>query len=152
MNKGGTGIGSASIILIFAVLCLTIFALISLSTARADKALADAEAILVKEYYEADTLAECILAELVKADEIPDAVYGVDIILYLDMETGTDIVSFSCPISDRKELYVEIAVFEDSYDILEWRMQDIGVWEIDDDLPVWAGLEMDESLPVWAGN
>jgi hypothetical protein len=54
MDKKGMGIGSASLVLIFAVLCLTVFALISLSAAQNDKALADANAALVKAYYETE--------------------------------------------------------------------------------------------------
>ena len=51
MNKSGIGIGSASVVLVFAVLCLTIFALISYTAAINDKALTEVEVRLVKGYY-----------------------------------------------------------------------------------------------------
>ena len=43
-RSAGIHVGSASIIMIFAVLCLTVFALLSLSTVQAEKRMADAAA------------------------------------------------------------------------------------------------------------
>ena len=139
MNRSGIGIGSASVVMVFAVLCLTVFALISYTAAGNDKALSDVEAYLVKNYYEADTLAECILAELLAADTIPDSIRGVNIEAQWDPELEAETAEFSCTISDEKELYVKMAFYVDSYDILSWRMRDTGTWLIDDDLPVWPG-------------
>ena len=139
MNKSGVGIGSASVVLVFAVLCLTVFALISYTAAGNDKALADVEAKLVQGYYEADTLAECILAELLAGDRIPGpaSIRGVEITTRRDREPET--AEFSCVVSDEKELYVKVAFYGESYAILSWRMRTTGTWAIDDDLPVWSG-------------
>lgn len=139
MNKGGTGIGSASMALMFAVLCLVVFALISYSAAGNDRVLADTEAELVKGYYEADALAEQITAELLAARTIPESLCGVEIFAGWDDTMAAGTAEFSCPVSGRKELYVKIAVREDSYDILSWRMQDAGEWRADENLPVWPG-------------
>jgi len=135
MSKGGNGIGSASIILIFAVLCMTIFALISFKTAISDKALVDTQEMFVKEYYDADLRAEQILSEILKADTIPQAVNGVSILSVSEENK----VSFISLMSDTKELCVEVALHGDTYDILKWKIQDTGSWVIDDKLPVWAG-------------
>ena len=140
MSKGGNGIGSASIILIFAVLCMTIFALISFKTAIADKALVDTQEQFVKEYYDADMRAEQILAEILKADTIPQAVNNVNIKAESNQEEKT--VSFVCSMSDTKELYVEVIVYKDTYDIIKWKIQDTGSWIIDDKLPVWTGEDI----------
>ena len=139
MNKSGIGIGSASVVLVFAVLCLTVFALISYTAAGNDKALTDAEARLVKEYYEADTLAELVLAELIAADTIPDSVRGVEITARWDGDMLVETAEFSCVVSDGRELYVKVAFYGDSYDILNWRMRHTGEWRPNDDLPVWLG-------------
>lgn len=143
MNKSGIGIGSASIVLVFVVLCLTIFALISLSYAEGEKAMTDTEAAMIKGYYEADTLAERVLAEILEADATPEAVQGIDVTAKWERDMLAEIAEFSCPVpgfEDQKELYVRVAIYEDSsYDILEWRMRDVGEWEIDDGLPVWQG-------------
>ena len=138
-NKGGVGVGSASIVLVFAVLCLTIFSLITLIVASNDRALVEAEVNLVVGYYEADTLAELILADLLKSEEIPVNVRGVEIRThwhdYLDMET----VYFYTRISDFSALYVHLAFFEDTFKILSWRMSETGQWEYNPGLNVFVG-------------
>ena len=139
MNKSGIGIGSASVVLVFAVLCLTIFALISYTAALNDRALTEVEIRLVKGYYEADTLAEFILAEILAADNIPDYTRGVTIETRWDWDLMAETVEFSCVISDEKELYVKVAFYGDSYDILSWRIQNTREWAIDTGLPVWQG-------------
>lgn len=66
-------VGGISLLVAFAVLCLTIFALLSLTTVRADVRLADASADAVTEYYAADCQAQEILARL-RNGEVPDSV------------------------------------------------------------------------------
>jgi len=142
MNKGGIGVGSASIVLVFAVLCLTVFSLITLVVAKNNKALADTQASLVTGYYEADTLAEHIVAEILEAGQIPDSVRGVKIDTYWDTTLEADVASYLCPLSDKKELYIKLAVDNGSIDVINWQMLDIGEWEFDDSLGVWIGDDM----------
>ena len=137
MNKGGIGVGSASVVLVFAVLCLTVFSLITLLVARNNRALAETEASLVTGYYEADALAEQIVAEILSAGTIPDSVRGVEIDTSWDMNLEVEVISYLCPLSDKKELYVKLAVDGDNVDVLNWQMLDIGQWEFDDSLGVW---------------
>ena len=154
MKKGGIGVGSASIVLVFAVLCLTVFSLITFVVAGNDKALVDTEAGLVVGYYEADALAERIVAGILASDEVPGAMYGVDIGTYWDWETDADVAYFFCPISDQKSLFVRLALFDGSYDVLSWRMYDIDEWAFDDSLNVWQGpeeLEVGDPSGVFSG-
>ncbi|MCL2498171.1 MAG: hypothetical protein FWF06_06125 [Symbiobacteriaceae bacterium] len=137
MSRGGMGVGSASIVLVFAILCLTIFALISLSAASSDKALVDAEVDMVTAYYRADTLAEIILGELVHSRSIPPALQGIGIESRQEQDAVR--VFFACPLSDRKELAVEILLFPNHYDILKWRLEDTAVWGFASTIPVWQG-------------
>ena len=138
-NKGGIGVGSASIVLVFAVLCLTVFTLITFIVANNDKALVDAETSLVTGYYKADTLAEHILADLLKADTLPSKIGDIEINTQWDDELNMETTYFLCPISDVKALYVNLAFHYDSFDILSWRMRDIDEWEIDTSINVWSG-------------
>ena len=72
-KKNGIGTvnaGGAIIIIIFVVLCLTIFGLLSFATSFADKKLADKNLKSVEQYYKADAEAEEKLAA------IYDAVYA----------------------------------------------------------------------------
>ena len=63
MTKRGTSgppaaVGGSSLLVIFAVLCLTVFALLTLSTAAADSRLSQDAADAVEAYYQADSQAE----------------------------------------------------------------------------------------------
>jgi len=142
MNKGGIGIGSASIVLVFAVLCLSVFSLIAFVVAGNEKALVDSEAELVVKYYETDKLAEQIAADIQNADIIPETIRDIEIKTQWDHEMEADVVYYLCPISEKKSLYVRLAVYIDSYDIMAWRMVDTDEWEYDDSLNVWQGDEM----------
>ena len=124
MGKGGVGVGSASIVLVFAVLCLTIFSLITLVVSSNDKDLVDAQAQLVSGYYEADTLATRILADILSNDQVPDNILGVDIYTGWDDTLNAETTYFFCHVSDVKALYVNLVFHDDSYDILSWRMRD----------------------------
>ena len=55
-------VGGSSLLVIFAVLCLTVFALLGFSTVQADMRLSDESAEAVSEYYEAELQAETIFA------------------------------------------------------------------------------------------
>ena len=66
-------VGGSSLLVIFAVLCLTVFALLGLSTVQADQRLSDASAKAVSDYYGADTQAEQIFAQL-RSGQVPQGV------------------------------------------------------------------------------
>ena len=139
MSRGG--IGSASIVLVFAVLCLTIFTVISLSSALTEQSLIDLEVRTVQAFYQADVLAEKILAEILQAPATPDNILGVDIYADWDWDYFAERVFFAVPISDTTDLYVEVLIEEDAYTILTWRMQQFGDWEVDDILNLWTGFD-----------
>jgi len=139
MGKSGIGVGSASIVLMFAVLCLTVFSLITFVVASNEKNLIEAKVDLVTGYYEADALADLILADILAADNIPSTIRGVPVATGWDNELGAETVYFFCHINDIKALYVSLAISDGSYDILSWRMYDIDDWEYDDSLNIWTG-------------
>ena len=143
MNKGGVGVGSASIVLVFAVLCLTVFSLITFVVAHNDRVLSEAESAFVLGYYEADCQAERVLAGILESDVLPEMVLGVEIESEWDMDLWADVVSYACQISDRKELHVELVIYEvdGTYDILSWSMRDTIEWEMDTSLNVWLGFD-----------
>ena len=66
-------VGGSSLLVIFAVLCLTVFAMLSLTQAQADRRLAQNSWSAVTGYYRADCQAQEILAQL-RAGERPDGV------------------------------------------------------------------------------
>lgn len=120
-------VGGSSLVVMFAVLCLTVFALLGLSTVRADQHLSDTTAASVKKYYEAELQAETILAEL-RSGTLPDGV-----------NKSGDIYSYVCPISDTLQLQVSVRITDTSWEILNWHTATTLEWNEEDSLNVWNG-------------
>ena len=127
MVKKTIGIGTSSLLVIFAVLCLAVFALLSVATVQADQRLGDSAEKAVLDYYRADSQAEQILARL-RAGEIPAGV---------SQENG--IYSFRCDLSDTQALAVAVRVKEGKYEILRWQVMATADWQPEEKLPVWNG-------------
>ena len=132
---GGTPlIGGSSLFVIFAVLCLTVFALLSLSTVQADQRLQQASVQAVTGYYEADRAAEEILAQL-RAGRHPQGV----------TEQGEGHYEYTCPISDRQQLAVEVLVTGEDYQVLRWQAVSTLDWQADENIEVWNGVSDDST-------
>lgn len=120
-------VGLSSLLVIFAVLCLTVFALLSVSTVSAHQRLAQSSRQTVIGYYRADSQAEKILSQL-RSGEIPQGV----------TQEGNQF-TYSCPISDTQTLAVCVEVEGQQYQILRWQAISTQDWEAEDQLPVWNG-------------
>jgi len=121
-------VGGSSLLVIFAVLCLTVFALLGLSTVQADRRLTDASIAAVTAYYAADCEAEKILAQLREGKRAE----GV-------RESG-GIYSYTCPISDTQILCVQARVDGwDSWEILSWQSVSTVKWNEEQYINVWNG-------------
>jgi len=120
-------IGANSLLVIFAVLCLTVFALLSLSTALAEKRLADASAQAVQAYYAADLQAEEIFARLRNGETVE----GV--------QTDGTRFFYSCPVTDHQTLEVELEKEADSWRVCRWQV-------------IAQSEPISEALPVWNGS
>jgi len=142
MNRNG----AASIVLVFAVLCLSIFAVVSFVPALREDALITREVERVVAFYAADMRAEQILVQLLNADEIPEYIDGIRIYSDIDWDTFDIWVWFVYPINDTLEIFVHLAWDGmHDYTLLAWRVVHIGAWEVDGTLNVWLGDENDDS-------
>ena len=121
-------VGGSSLLVIFAVLCLTVFALLSLSSVQAERRLADAATQAVVDYYEADLRAEEICARLRCGETIEG------------LEETDGKYQFEVPISGRQLLSVELMQRGDDWVILRWQAVTVE-GELDDSLNVWKGSE-----------
>ena len=121
-------VGGSSLLVIFAVLCMTVFALLSLSSVQAERRLADAATQSVVDYYQADLRAEEILALLRSGEGIPG----------LEEKEGK--YEFEVPISGRQMLSVTLARQGDQWSVLRWQSVTVE-GELDDSLNVWKGSE-----------
>ena len=121
------GIGAASLLIIFAVLCLSVFALLTIATVQADERLGDHAEAAILDYYRADCEAEEILAQL-RCGRIPEGVTVKD-----------GIYSYTCTISETQLLAVSVTVSEKNYEILRGQAVSTTDWKPEDALPVWTG-------------
>lgn len=129
MKKTDTpaAVGGISLLVIFVILCLTVFAVLSLSSVRADGRLSEASAVAVRGYYEADCEAEEILAQL-RAGIVPESVTAEG-----------NRYRYECAVSDTQKLVVEAEVTGENYRILRWQTESAGQWQTEDELKVWDG-------------
>jgi hypothetical protein len=123
-----TVLGGSSILTIFAVLCLIVFALLSLSTAKADSRLMEKSIEAVSSYYKADLQAEEILAQI-RSGEIPKSV-----------RKEGNVYFFECSVDENQQLQVEVKVHEGNYKIMRWQKVYVGNWTADNSVDVWDGM------------
>ena len=119
-------IGGSSLLVVFAVLCLTVFSLLSLSSVLAEKRMADAAAQAMIDYYEADLEAEAIFARL----RTEETVSGVEI----DGNT----YRYGCTITENQILNVELVKNTDGWTVKRWQV-------------IAQSEPINEALPVWDG-
>ena len=120
-------VGGSSLLVIFAALCLTVFALLGLSTVQAGGRLTQTTANAVAAYYEADCAAEEIFTQL-RAGELPDGV-----------TKENDIYSYICPVSQNQQLEVDLQKDASGWTVLRWQTVSIAEWETNESINVWDG-------------
>ena len=125
-------VGGSSLLVIFAVLCLTVFALLTLSTAAADSRLSQDAADAVEAYYQADSQAEALWARL-RGGEQPEEVTET-------MEdAGSTLYKYTVPISQEQELQVCLRLKDGTWTVVQWQAVSTADWQADEDLTVWDG-------------
>ena len=133
MDKRKTGaptlVGGSSLLAIFAVLCLTVFALLTLSTVLAEERLREASVQEVTDYYEAEYQAQVLFARL-RAGERPEEVLEED-----------GVFSCTLPISETQNLEVELTCQGETWTVLRWQAVSTAVVSDENRLNVWDGQE-----------
>ncbi len=102
-------VGGSSLLLIFSALCLTVFTLLTLSTAQADRKLSVVTATVVSDYYKADMEAEEIFSML-RAGTVPEGV-----------EVDQNRYSYSCSVSPTQSIVVELSYENGIWRVLRWQ-------------------------------
>ena len=120
-------VGGSSLLVIFGVLCLTVFALLSLSTVQANARLSDIALQSVTDYYAADRQAQELFARL-RSGEVPPEV--------TQHQTR---YTFSCPISQTQALRVEVERRDNGWQVLRWQAVSTAHWQAEEHLAVWDG-------------
>jgi hypothetical protein len=145
-------IGGPSLILIFIVMCLVTFGMLSLSAAKSEHNLAARNASAVTEYYRADGEGEAFYqmvlekVEAVKAKGREQKEYeellAQELGNYYRPEEGTVITQI--PMTRSQALTIElIPEFEEKGDVRvsKWKVIQTEDYEIDNSMPVWTGGE-----------
>lgn len=120
--------GAASLLVIFAVLCLTLLALLTLEQVRNGTESSVRAAEQTAAYYEAESRAHEILAAL-REGKIPD-----------EVTRDGDAYTYTCPISDTQALKITVVMdASHGYTVLEWRRISVFDWQADASTDVWDG-------------
>ena len=144
-KRPGFNIGSASVIMVFAVLCLAIFSVLSLITTNSDLKLSRRAAKSIEDYFEAELLAEDRVIEInerLKGSGTPkELLVSLDGIKVEESENAA-VIRFIQPVDTRRDLHVALRF--DYYGkllVTEWRL-----------LPNDSDWNPDAGIGVWSGN
>lgn len=123
-RTSGISIGSASIIMVFAVLALTVFAVLSFVTANNEKKLAEKAKDAAVSYYDADSRAARKVNGFISDGYLPDF---------------AETYSFTEDIDGKQELCVTLYDTGSGIAIHEWLVAPAGEWTPDEHLNVFTG-------------
>ena len=140
----GFNVGSASIIMVFAILCLTIFSVLSLITTNSDLRLSRRAAKSIEDYYKAEYEAETrVLAinNILKNGEAPASLpvlqEGVSV---EEMPGGSVKISFLQAVDEKKDLRVSLERTADGkLSVTGWKLMSNDNWNPDTGMDVWTG-------------
>ncbi|MCM1221809.1 MAG: hypothetical protein NC548_45795 [Lachnospiraceae bacterium] len=102
MNRN---IGFASLLTVLAVLCISIFAILTFTTAKMDERLSKISATSVGDYYNAEYEAQQIIANIRNGNI---------------EKSENDEYTFTCEISDNRKLEVTAEIKGNDYRIIAW--------------------------------
>ena len=122
--KNRITIGISSIVLIFMILCLAVFSLLSLSDAKSALTFAQKRAETVQIYYEADIEAQKFIRDYRTLDA--------------EQKQPEAAVVYELPMRSGQTLHLELS--SDGSDILSYYVYNNTDYVIDSDLPVWGGV------------
>ncbi|MBR6543748.1 MAG: hypothetical protein IKT73_11175 [Anaerotignum sp.] len=130
-------IGITSLTVILCVLCLTVFAVLTLTTAISERELAEKRAEVTSDYYAAENEAAKLVNELQIAWEI-----GADLQEIAEKNgivIENDIFRFQKAIDEGQELNVVLRL-ENGFEIEAWQIVSVVDWTPDESIQVWDGL------------
>lgn len=145
--KRRANIGTSSLILIFIVLCLATFSILSLENARREDVFSRKNAAAVQRYYQADRDAEAFVQQVdqaLAASDKLDAESCKKQVLALAgdyYQAEQELFALDFAMDSGLALYVELAVdWEEKTSRVQcWKVVDRGELEIDQSVPVWDG-------------
>lgn len=128
MKKSGGVSGAVSLVMIFCVMCLAVFSVLTLVTADRESKLSEVTAQRAAEYYQADYNATVIVAALQNGTD-PD----------VEITWDGNTASFFLPMGDSMGLDVAVSEHNGTYEVIRWQTVYTGEWEPDLYLDLWDG-------------
>lgn len=116
--------GISSIILIFMILCLAVFSLLSISDAKSALSFAERYADSVQEYYKADAEGQAFIRDFRNSADTAVSNSADPIIHEISMDSG-------------RTLHIELSA--DGNAVLSYYVYDNSDYVIDSSIPVWTG-------------
>jgi len=144
-RRSGLNIGLTTLTVLFSIIALTIFAVLSLSTAMQEKELAEKYAQSVINYWAADYRCAEMVSEIKRVwqtgagyDELAEI--ASELGGKCEARDGAAYVLFSCAIDDKRQLSAALRL-DETITVTEWKteVRDEQGWVPDDSLPVWQG-------------
>lgn len=133
------GTGMSSLLMIFVVLCLTVFGVLAYMTARADDRLTQRSAQMVQAYYTADAKAEEALAQLDEALLEFDPETALESAGFtVRTENGKPVGELEILVNDTRMYRLQVVIENESYRVITRQTEDDTVWE-EEHLDVWDG-------------
>lgn len=127
--KRKANIGTSSLILIFIVLCLAVFAVLALENAKREAVFSQKSAEAVQEYYRADMEGVKFLQEIDRAVKAGRQNDEGGFVRKIPMQSGLGLRIELIPDWEQKTVRVQ-----------EWNVYDRETMEIDQSMPVWTGM------------
>ena len=128
------GIGAASIVLVLAMVCLAVFAALTLSSAKGDHTLSKKNLERTSAFYQASNAAN-------------EQVGAIDEKLWKLYRRSKDkkekTIAFQESITDTQQLSVKLQIYYPEkkndlcYEVIKWKKEAVGAWKKDDFLPVY---------------
>lgn len=149
------GIGAASIVLVLAVVCLSVFATLTLSSARGDYTLSKKNLDQTAAYYRASNAANEQVGRIDeklwklyrksrnKKDYMKKTRRSFSKMKGISYNKKENTITFQESITKQQQLFVKLQICypkkknDVSYEVITWKKEAIGTWKKDDSLPVY---------------
>lgn len=146
MNEKRTpkiSIGIVSMVVILTVLCLTIFAVMTLTTALNEKHLSEKSATALENYYQAEAYCSEIANGLgriweEKKDIMECKAFAEQNNVDCQLEKNEIYFSYQYPVDESQALFVTICV-GDTFEIQQWIVKATKEWVADESIEIWDG-------------
>lgn len=153
-SRNKVSIGASSLILIFIVLCMATFGLLSLSSAQGDLKLAMRNTEAVEYFYEAEAVGQrwlkevdqVLIEEMGEGKDSSESSKRVEDRLGSIYNRETGLITTDIPMDRGRSLHIELGLVcgPERYEINSWYVYSSDEYEIDNSMPVWNAGDVPE--------